>query len=89
MAGLCSCERLDNNPDEHVADKDPEYIELHEVVEILTLLPISQQQLNEVHAAVSSSSYNGYDEEYTTCSILPEPGWETKASSLELRIRPR
>ena len=74
MAGLCSCERLDNNPDEHVADKDPEYIELHEVVEILTLLPISQQQLNEVHAAVSSSSYNGYDEEYMMNDLFHSPG---------------
>ena len=72
--GLCSCERLDNDPDRHIADKDPEYIGLNEVVEILTLLPISQQQLNEVHAAVSSSSDNGYDEEYMMGDLFRSPG---------------
>ena len=53
---FCSCERLDNDPSKHISDSDPEYIELQEVVEILTLLPISTDQLGEVHAAVSASS---------------------------------
>lgn len=74
MAGLCSCERLDNDPDKHIADKDPEYVGLNELVEILTLLPISQQQLNEVHSAVSSSSENGYDEEYMMSDMFKSPG---------------
>ena len=74
MAGLCSCERLDNDPDKHIADSDPEYVELNELVEILTLLPISQQQLNEVHSAVSSSSENGYDEEYMMSDMFKSPG---------------
>lgn len=50
---FCSCERLDNDPNKHISDSNPEYIELQEVVEILTLLPISDKQLSEVYAAVS------------------------------------
>jgi hypothetical protein len=73
-AGLYSCERLDNEPETHIADKDPEYIELQEVVEILSLLPINQNQMNEVHNAVSSSSENGYDEEYTMTNLFALPG---------------
>lgn len=71
---FCSCERLDNDPVKHISDSDPEYIELQEVVEILTLLPISTDQLGEVHAAVSASSSNGYDEEYTMTSLFTLPG---------------
>lgn len=71
---FCSCERLDNDPVKHISDSDPEYIELQEVVEILTLLPISTDQLGEVHAAVSASSSNGYDEEYTMTNLFTLPG---------------
>ena len=74
VAGLCSCERLDDNPDDHIIDKDPEYIELQEVVEIMSLLPISREQMDEVHNAVSSSSGNGYDEEYTMANLFALPG---------------
>ena len=71
---FCSCERLDNDPTKHISDSDPEYIELQEVVEILTLLPISTDHLGEVHAAVSASSSNGYDEEYTMTNLFTLPG---------------
>lgn len=69
-----SCENLDNDQQKHVADADPEYIELEEVAEILSLLPISVAQLSEVHTAVSSSSENGYDEEYTMVDLFSSPG---------------
>ena len=71
---FCSCERLDNDPNKHITNSNPEYIELQEVVEILTLLPISNEQLREVHAAVSASSGNGYDEEYTMSNLFTMPG---------------
>ena len=74
IAGLYSCERLDNDPDKHIADRNPEYVRLNELVEILTLLPISQQQLNEVHSAVCASSENGYDEEYMMSDMFKAPG---------------
>ena len=72
--GLISCERLDDDSDKHVADKSFEYVELQEVAEIMALLPINSEQLNEVHAAVSSSSGNGYDEEYTMANLFSLPG---------------
>lgn len=71
---LWSCERVDDDPDIHIKDPASEYIELQEVVEILTMLPITQSQLDEVHAAVSSSSGNGYDEEYTMSNLFALPG---------------
>ena len=69
-----SCERLDNDPNEHVADANPSYVSLQEVVEIMTLLPIAPEQLSEVHSAVSASSGNGYDEEYTMVNLFALPG---------------
>ena len=71
---FCSCERLDNDVEKHVEDKNPAYIELHELVEIMTLLPITNEQMGEVYAAVSSSSVNGYDEEYTMANLFSVPG---------------
>ena len=71
---LCSCERLDNDPGKHIADADPAYVALQEVVEIMTLLPVTPLQLQEVHSAVSASSDNGYDEEYTMVNLFAVPG---------------
>ena len=71
---LCSCERLDNDVNKHITDKNPAYLELHELVEIMALLPIAREQMDEVHAAVSSSSVNGYDEEYTMANLFALPG---------------
>ena len=71
---LCSCERLDNDPSKHISDSDPAYVALQEVVEIMTLLPITNEQMGEVYDAVSSSSDNGYDEEYTMTNLFALPG---------------
>lgn len=71
---LCSCERLDNDVNKHITDNNPAYLELHELVEIMALLPIAREQMDEVHAAVSSSSVNGYDEEYTMANLFALPG---------------
>ena len=71
---LCSCERLDNDPSKHITDSDPAYVALQEVVEIMTLLPITHEQMGEVYDAVSSSSENGYDEEYTMMNLFAMPG---------------
>lgn len=49
-------------------------ISLQEVAVMLSHLPIGQEQLDEVHDAVSSSSGNGYDEEYTMSNLFSEPG---------------
>lgn len=69
-----SCEILDNDPDKHVHDKDTTYVGLEEVAGILALIPLQNDHLLEVHNAVTSSSGNGYDEEYTMKDLFEDPG---------------
>ncbi len=81
-----SCEVLDNDPDKHVGKNDSTYVALEEVAELLAHLSIKQTQLKEVHNAVTSSSGNGYDEEYTMKHLFESPGSgvgdsDTKAGS--------
>lgn len=72
---LVSCEELDDDPEKHVAqDKDSTVIALDEVAHILSAVPLATAQLQEVHDAVTSSSGNGYDEEYTMKNIFTDPG---------------
>lgn len=71
---LLSCEILDNDPEKHVAEEDSTYIALDEVAGLLSLLPLHTAQLTEVHDAVTSSSSNGYDEEYTMSNLFRNPG---------------
>ena len=73
---LLSCEILDNDPQKHVSEdkKDSTYIALEEVAHLLSELPLSYQQFNEVYQAVTSSSGNGYDEEYTMKNLFESPG---------------
>ena len=49
-------------------------VRLEEVAEILSMLPLETAQLNEVYEAVTSSSDNGYDEEYTMKNLFQRPG---------------
>lgn len=74
MTAAVSCEILDNYPDKHVKDEDSTYVGLEEVAEIISLIPLHTSQLNEVHTAVTSSSGNGYDEEYTMKHLFESPG---------------
>lgn len=53
---------------------DSSFVGLDEVAEILAMIPIDRNQMEEVHQAVSSSSGNGYDEEYTMRDIFASPG---------------
>ncbi len=70
MAG--SCENLDDDPGMHVDETT--YAGLEEVAEILSLIPMQSIHLQEVHTAVTSSSGNGYDEEYTMRDLFWTPG---------------
>ena len=74
MTAAFSCEILDNDPDKHVKDEDSTYVGLEEVAEIISLIPLQTSQLDEVHTAVTSSSGNGYDEEYTMKHLFESPG---------------
>lgn len=84
-AGLVSCERVDTG-DPSVPPSERGAIVLEEVAEIFASIPIGPEQMAEVRDAVSSSTENGYDEEYTMQSLLESPGTgvgETKASVKE------
>lgn len=75
VLSLVSCEELDDDPQKHVTqDKDSTVIALDEVAHILSAVPLATAQLQEVHDAVTSSSGNGYDEEYTMKNIFSDPG---------------
>lgn len=49
-------------------------LSLKSVAGILARLPLGGEQLREVHDAVSSSSGNGYDEEYMMSDLFSAPG---------------
>ena len=47
---------------------------LSEIAGLLAELPFEQEHIAEVHDAVSASSENGYDEEYTMANLFGVPG---------------
>ena len=69
-----SCEMTYNEVDESSGNKERYAVRLDEVAEVLSMIPIQKAQVEEVHDAVSSSSSNGYDEEYTMRHIFESPG---------------
>lgn len=75
VAGVMAagCERLDNDIRIH-GEGDPPFIALEDVAALLTEISIGEEQLREVFDAVSSSSENGYDEEYTMRDLFRTPG---------------
>lgn len=68
-----ACEITDNRIPED-PDREQISVRLDEVAEILAMLPIRDSHMGEVHDAVSSSSDNGYDEEYTMRQLFINPG---------------
>ena len=68
-----SCENVDTNP-RNKDDDGSIHIELEQVAAILSAIELQSEQLLEVHDAVSSSSTNGYDEEYTMRHLFENPG---------------
>lgn len=70
-----SCEVVDNDMDKHTTNlQDSSFVAPQEVASILSSVPLGKEHLCEVHSAVSSSSSNGYDEEYTLKDIFNSPG---------------
>ena len=67
-----SCEVLDNDIEKHTDNN--RYVGLDEVAEVLSALPLDLQHMQEVYDAVTSSSGNGYDEEYTMQMLFDSPG---------------
>ena len=72
--GLVSCERLDDDIEKHVGKEDSVAVGLDQVAQMLSVLPIGQAHLDEVHNAACASSANGYDEEYMMSDLFTLPG---------------
>ena len=66
-----ACENVDTDPkgDSRVN------VRLDDLARLLAGAGIGEEQLGEVHDAVSSSSANGYDEEYTMRNLFRNPGY--------------
>lgn len=67
---------------------NPKDLTLPVMAKIFSELPLDGENMQEVHHAVSSSSGNGYDEEYMLSDMISSPGsgvgdafFETKAST--------
>ncbi len=80
-----SCELLDDDLDKHWSKDETVDINLKDVANLLSSLPLTTEQMREVYDAVSSSSINGYDEEYMMLDLFETPGRgvgeeETKAA---------
>lgn len=68
---MAGCEYVD-----HTGEKGypADTVSIDSVARMLSALPLEQDHLMEVHQAVSSSSDNGYDEEYTMKNLFESPG---------------
>ena len=66
-----SCETTGNS-DDKIVGNTPVYLD--DVAEIFAQIPLEQGHLQEVYDAVSSSAFNGYDEEYTMHNLFENPG---------------
>ena len=72
MLSVLSCEVLDDDIEKHTEGNV--YVGLDEVAEVLSDLPLNLSHMKEVHDAVTSSSDNGYDEEYLMQILFESPG---------------
>lgn len=87
---LSGCEIVDHTGEiGYPADS----VAIDSVARMLSSLPIEKEHLMEVHEAVSSSSGNGYDEEYTMRDLFESPGAgvgdDEEVKSVRTRAYPR
>ena len=69
-----SCEVTYNEVKKFPPEEEVVPVRLDQVAEILSMVPLHTMQMEEVHDAVTSSSSNGYDEEYTMRNLFEAPG---------------
>lgn len=86
MSGAVSCEIVDDDIGRHTSQEDCVDVRLDAVAEILASVPIDYVHLHEVHSAVSSSSMNGYDEEYTMADLFSNPGAGVGEPDVESKV---
>ena len=73
IALLFACEQIDH-PGQSAGDSRSSSVSPQDVARMISSLPLGDEQLREVHDAVSASSANGYDEEYTMEDLFTVPG---------------
>lgn len=66
------CEKVDHSGEKYYPETA--YLPLDTVARLFSSLPIENGHMQEVHDAVSSSSGNGYDEEYMMKDLFESPG---------------
>ncbi len=67
-----ACEQVDHSGE--IENPKKSAVSLDNVAKLLSSLPIENCHLQEVHDAVSSSTENGYDEEYMMRDLFTSPG---------------
>ncbi len=92
MTIVCSCTSVPLVQES--SQEDSGTLSRSQLARLLSELPLGEEQLNEVYDAVSSSSGNGYDEEYLMSDLLTCPGKgvgekadQTKAASYSSPIK--
>lgn len=67
-----ACEQVDHSGE--IENTEKSAVSLDNVAKLLSALPIENCHLQEVYDAVSSSTENGYDEEYMMRDLFTSPG---------------
>ena len=79
------CEEVDHSRELH--QPDTVQVSLDTVARLLSSLPMEREHLAEVYDAVSSSSGNGYDEEYMMRDLFVTPGAGVGMTAGEKSVR--
>ncbi len=74
LAAILLAVSCDGIQGEQVAEASSSATTLQEVAQMLSSLPLDGRQFAEVHSAVTASTLNGYDEEYTMKDLFAAPG---------------
>lgn len=74
LAAILLAVSCDGIQGEQVADASQSATTLKEVAQMLSSLPLDSRHYLEVHSAVTASTLNGYDEEYTMKDLFSVPG---------------
>lgn len=80
FGGLCifgllvSCDPFDFDMNEINEEKEESFTALEDVAAILSMVPLGQEQMQEVLDATGASAGNGYDEEYLMKDLFEVPG---------------
>ena len=74
ILAVAGCEEIDHEGEWTREQPGQGGVRMEDVARLLTAIDIGHEQIAEVHDAVSSSSSNGYDEEYMMKDLFSSPG---------------